>query len=67
MDPARALLLDQALQHEVQSFAGELADEHEGDFGFAGAEDEGCVDDAEGLREEGEVGAEERDIVVGVL
>lgn len=67
VDAERALLLDQALEAEVDDLAGELAGEHQGDFDFAGEEDEGRVDDAEGLGEEGEVGADEGEQVVGVL
>lgn len=67
VDLARALLLDEALEDEVEGLAGELAGEEEGDFDFARGEDQGEVDDAEGLGEEGEVCAEEGDVVVGVL
>lgn len=67
VDARRAVLLEEALEGEVDGLAGELAGEHERDFGFAREEDEGGVDDAEGLREEGEVGAEEGEFVVGIL
>ncbi len=67
VDLARALLLDQALEDKVERLAGELAGEEQGDFDLARCEDEGQVDDAERLRQEGEVCAEERDAVVGVL
>lgn len=67
VDPARPLLLDQPLEDKVERLAAELADEHEGDLGLARGEDEGRVDDDEGLREEGEVGADEGEVVVGVL
>lgn len=67
MDARRPLLLDEALEQEVEGFAEELAAEREQDLGFAGGEDQGCVHDAERLREEGQVGAEEGEGVVGVL
>lgn len=67
VDPARPLLLDQPLEDKVERLAAELADEHEDDLGFARGEHEGRVDDDEGLREEGEVGANEGEVVVGVL
>jgi hypothetical protein len=53
VDAARALLFDDALEEEVEGLAGELAGEGEAYLGFAGGEDEGRVDDAEGLGEEG--------------
>lgn len=59
MDVARAVLADEALEDEVERFAGELAGEEQEDFGFAGREGEGRVGDEEGLGEEGEVGGEE--------
>lgn len=67
VDARRALLLDQALEQEVERLAEELAGEGEEDLGLARGEDQGGVDDAEGLREEGEVRAEEGQGVVGVL
>ncbi len=67
MDLARALLLDEALEDKVERLAGELAGKEQSDFDLARREDEGEVDDAEGLWEEGEVCTEERDTVVGVL
>lgn len=54
---ARTLFFDESLEGKVEDFAGELTEEHEGDFDLAGEEDEGGVDDAEGLGEESEVGA----------
>ena len=65
--PGRSLLLDQALECKVGGLAGELAGEHEDHFGFAGGPDQGHVDDAERLGDEGEPGAEEGDGVVWVL
>lgn len=67
VDAPRALLLDQALQRKVERLAGQLAGEAEADFHLARGEDEGRVDDAEGLREEGEVCADEGEAVVRVL
>lgn len=67
VDSSRPLLLDESFQSEIEGLAGKLAGKKEGDFDFAGGEYEGGVDDAERLGEEGEVGAEERDVVVGVL
>lgn len=67
VDLARALLLDEALEDKVERLAGELAGKEQGDLDLARGKDEGQVDDAERLREEGEVCAEERDAVVGVL
>lgn len=67
MDLARALLLDEALEDKVERLAGELAGKEQGDLDLARRKDEGQVDDAERLREEGEVRADERDAVVGVL
>jgi hypothetical protein len=57
VDEARTLLLDDALEDEVEGLAGELAGKGEAYFGFARGEYQGGVDDAEGLWEEGEVGA----------
>lgn len=67
MDARRAVLLEDALEGEVEGLAGELAGEGERDLGLAGGEDQGGVDDAERLGEEGEVGTEEGELVVGVL
>lgn len=67
VDARGALLLDEALEQEVERLAEELPREGEEDFGFARREDQGGVDDAEGLWEEGEVGAEEGELVVWVL
>lgn len=67
VDARGSLLFDDAFEGEVDGFAGELAGEHEKDFGFAGGPDEGDVDDAEGLGDEGEPGAEVGDGVGGVL
>ena len=67
VDAGGALLLNKALKGKVESLAGELARKHEGNLNLAGGEDEGGVDDAEGLGEEGEVGAEEGEVVAGVL
>lgn len=44
-----------------------MARKSEKNFHFARGEDQGCVDYAEGLGEEGEVGAEEGEAVGGVL
>ena len=67
VDAGGAVLLDEALEGEVEGLAGELAGEGEGDLSLAGGEDEGGVDDAEGLGEEGKVGAEQGEVVVRVL
>jgi hypothetical protein len=67
VDAGGTLFLDEALEGEVEGFAGELAGKGEANLGFAGGVDEGGVDDAKGLGEEGEVGAEEGESVVGVL
>lgn len=53
MDAPGPVFLEEPLQREVQGLASQLAGKGEGDLGFAGGEDEGGVDDAEGLREEG--------------
>lgn len=67
VDAARTVLLDETLEGKVDGLAGELAGKGEGDFGLARREDERRVDDAEGLRDEGEVCAAEGDGVVCVL
>ena len=67
VDAGGALLLDEALEGEVETLAGELTGEGEANLGLARRVYEGCVDDAEGLGEQGEVGAEEGEFVVGVL
>lgn len=61
------LLPDQALEREVEGLAGHLAREHEEDLDFAGGVEEGDVDDAEGLRDEGQPGAEVGERVRGVV
>lgn len=67
VDPLRSFFFDDALQGEIDSFAGELAGKHEEDFGFARGPDQGDVDDAEGLGHEGEPGAEVGDGIGRVL
>ena len=67
MYPGRPFFFDQPLERKVGGLAGELSREHEDHFGFARGPDQGCVDDAERLRDEGEPGAEEGDGVVWVL
>lgn len=52
-DSLRPFFLDQALQAEVQYFTTKLAGESKEEFDFAGAVDEGDVDNAKALREEG--------------
>ena len=64
---ARPLLPDQALEREVEGFAGHLPGEHEEDLDFAGGVEEGHVDDAEGLRDQGQPGAEVGERVRGVV
>lgn len=54
---ARALLLDQPLEREVERLAGELAREEQRDFDFARRPDERRVHDAEALRDQREPGA----------
>jgi hypothetical protein len=63
----RALLLDEALEDEAEDLAGDLTGKGQADLDLASEEDEGDVDDAEALGDEGEVRAEERERVVGVL
>ena len=67
VDLPRPLLLNQPFEYKVQRLAAELAYEHECDFGFAGEEHEGPVNDSEGLGEEGEVRADEGEVVFRVL
>ncbi len=67
VDAARPLFLDEPLQRKVERLAGQLAGEAKAYFHLARGEDEGRVDDAQGLREEGEVCAEEGEAVVGIL
>ncbi len=67
VDAGGALLLDQALQQEVGRLAGELAGEEEQNLGLARRPDQGGVDDAQRLRNEGEPGANVRDGVGWVL
>jgi len=67
VDAAGALFLDQPLEGKVGGLAGELAGEGERYLSLAGRPDEGCVDDAEGLGEEGEPGADVGDVIVGIL
>lgn len=55
---ARALLLDQPLQREVDGLAGELAREQQRDLDLAREQDQGRVHDAQALRDEGQPGAE---------
>jgi hypothetical protein len=56
VDLSRALFLDEPLEEEVEGLAAQLAEEHECYFDLTRSEDEGRVDDAERLGEEGEVG-----------
>lgn len=65
--PPRPLLLDKPLESKVDGLTGELARKHEGDLYLAGEEDQCSVDDAEGLREEGEVRAYEGEFIMRVL
>lgn len=53
-----ALLLEEALKDEVESLAGQLACEEQGDLDLAGRPDQGDVDYAETLRDQSEPGAE---------
>jgi hypothetical protein len=57
VDEARTLLFNDALEDEVEGLAGELAGKGETYLGLARGEYQGGVNDAESLREEGEVGA----------
>lgn len=57
MDEARTLLFNDALEDEVEGLAGELAGKGETYLGLTRGEYQGGVNDAESLREEGEVGA----------
>jgi hypothetical protein len=63
----RALLLDVALEDPIEGLAGHLAGEHGGNLDLTGGPDEGCVDDAEGLGDEGQPCAQERQAVGGVV
>ena len=63
----RSLRLDQPLEQKVERLAAHLSGEHEQDLDLARGPDQGHVDDAEGLRDEGEPGAEVGDGVVRVL
>lgn len=67
VDARGPFLLDEALEGEIDGLAGELAGKEEHDFGLARRPDECGVDDAEGLRHEGEPGTEVGDGVGGVL
>lgn len=67
VDARGAALLEDALEAEVEGLAEELAAADEDDLGLARGEYQGRVDDAEGLGDEGEVGAQVRDVVFGVL
>jgi hypothetical protein len=67
MYTTRSFFLDETLQSKVEDFAGELTQEHEGNFDLAGEEHECSIDDAERLGEESEVGAYEREVIFGVL
>lgn len=63
----RPIFLNDSLERKVDGFAPQLAGEHEHHFGFSGGPDEGHVDDAEGLGDEGQEGADEGYRVGGVL
>lgn len=63
----RPLLLQKALQAEIQRFAGHLAAEHQEDLDFARRPDQRGVDDAEPLRHERQPGAEVGNGIVRIL
>lgn len=64
---ARPRLRDRALENHVHAFAEELADDVEGDFGFARGVEGGGGKEEEGLRDKGEVGGDEGEVGVRVL
>jgi hypothetical protein len=62
-----ALFFEYSFQGEIEGFASQLPAEHEEDLDFAGGPDEGRIDHAEALRNEGQPGAEVRYWIVWIL
>lgn len=67
VDTTRAFLLDDALEGEIEKLAGYLPASGKADFYFSSGDEEGDVDDTQGLGYEGHERANERDGVFGVL
>ena len=63
----RPFLPNDVLQHPVQCFVEHLAREHEQHLDLARGPDQSHVDDAHGLRDEGQQGRDVRDGVIGIL